>query len=136
MPNGTFLALALAKVDNISLKSKFLASSFSTERMASPLSRSSVIVDLRYVLISLSLLKLRSALATVTGIVNNIRSPIQRFVNKSFRSVFFINCKTWIGVDFLWRIDPTWSSSLYSSLASMSETPLSVRWAWSSLQFF
>lgn len=40
-------------------------------------------VDLRYVLISLSLLKLRSPLATVTGMVTKIRSAVQTLGNVS-----------------------------------------------------
>ena len=56
-----------------------LAISFSIEIIPKSESLSSLIVDLENVLINFIWLKLRSALATVTGVVNNTLSAMARF---------------------------------------------------------
>lgn len=76
--NFTFLVFAFANSFTISFRSMAYAISSSIEIVASPQSRSSLIVDRRYVLMSLSLEKLLSSLATVTGRVNKILRTMTR----------------------------------------------------------
>jgi len=82
-----FLAFFLAKVVTFLLNQLFSAISCSIDRVDNPTSLSWVIVDRRYVLISLSLEKLRSPLATDTGSVRNIFIAVTK-LGKQSRSPF------------------------------------------------
>jgi hypothetical protein len=74
---------------------------FTTESVARELSLSCDIDDLKYVLMSLSLEKLFSPLATESGVVNKILNENLILGYKSSTLNFFIKFKIFSGVGFL-----------------------------------
>lgn len=99
--NFIFLALIAEKLSITESKSTVLVISFSIDRSDKLVSLLWFIVDRKYVLINLSLLKLRSHDAVVQGNVRYKRIAVQIFGNMSVIEYSYINSKIFKGVWFL-----------------------------------